>query len=43
MAVAEAQRQIDDLLKDFVDAPITGISNQAIEIIVQQVMTQLKA
>ena len=42
-AVAEAQRQIDDLLQEFVDAPATGISDQAIEKIVQQVMTQLKA
>lgn len=42
-AVAEAQRQIDDLLSEFVDSPTAGVSNQVIEKIVQQVMTQLNA
>ena len=42
-AVAEAQRQIDDLLSEFVDSPAPGVSNQAIEQIVQQVMNQLKS
>lgn len=42
-AVSEAQRQIDDLLREFVDGPTENVSNLAIEKIVQQVMTQLKA
>ncbi|MCS7465327.1 dihydrodipicolinate synthase family protein [Stieleria sp. ICT_E10.1] len=42
-AIAEAQRQIDDLLKEFVDAPTPRVSNQVIEKIVQQVMSQLKS
>ena len=42
-AVAKAQQQIDDLLKEFADRPTVGVSSQAIEKIVQQVMTQLKA
>ncbi|QDV46154.1 4-hydroxy-tetrahydrodipicolinate synthase [Stieleria neptunia] len=42
-AIAEAQRQIDDLLREFVDAPTPGVSNRVIEKIVQQVMSQLKS
>jgi 4-hydroxy-tetrahydrodipicolinate synthase len=42
-SVAESQRQIDDLLKEFSDRPTVGVSSQAIEKIVQQVMTQLRA
>ncbi|PAY17320.1 dihydrodipicolinate synthase family protein [Rhodopirellula sp. SM50] len=42
-AIAEAQRQIDDLLKEFVDAPTPRVSNQVIEKIVQQVISQLKS
>ncbi|MCA9139432.1 MAG: dihydrodipicolinate synthase family protein [Planctomycetales bacterium] len=41
-AVAEAQRQIDDLLREFVDSPTAKVSNQVIEKIVHQVMSQLK-
>ncbi|WP_182867629.1 dihydrodipicolinate synthase family protein [Rhodopirellula sp. JC639] len=41
-AIAAAQRQIDDLLKEFVDAPTPGVSNQVIQKIVSQVMSQLK-
>ena len=42
-AVVRAQRQIDDLLAEFVDAPTPGVSNQVIEKIVQQVLLQMKA
>ena len=41
--VAEAQRQIDDLLREYIDAPSPSVSNQAIEKIVQQVMAQLQS
>lgn len=40
-AIASAQRQIDDLLCEFVDEPTAGMAPQVIEKIVQQVMTQL--
>lgn len=40
-AVAAAQRQIDDLLSEYVDSPTTGVSDQVIETIVQQVMSQM--
>lgn len=40
-AVSEAQRQIDDLLREFVDTPTAGVSNQVIEKIVHQVMSQI--
>ena len=40
-AIAAAQRQIDDLLGEFVDQPSSGMSPRVIEKIVQQVMNQL--
>ncbi len=42
-AIAAAQRQIDDLLGEFVDQPTAGMSPQVIEKIVQQVMNQLNS
>jgi 4-hydroxy-tetrahydrodipicolinate synthase len=41
-AIAEAQRQIDDLLLDFVESPRPAASSEAIDKIVQQVVAQLK-
>lgn len=41
-AIAVAQRQIDDLIRQFVDQPATAMPNEVIDQIVQQVMSQLK-
>lgn len=40
-AVARAQRQVDDLLAEFVDRPTEAVSASAIDTIVRQVMNQL--
>ncbi|MCO8120215.1 dihydrodipicolinate synthase family protein [Stieleria sp. TO1_6] len=42
-AIAQAQRQIDDLLQDFVESPTPKQSHLAVEQIVQQVLSQLKS